>query len=101
MPPTSANESPRAAWIGLGAACALAALAMTLPAVTGWNVHVKSFPPLHAEWDPRVGPGTLPAMLIALLGLRYAATWAATLSWRRLLGISWVLGVAWMLSLAL
>ena len=31
------------------------ALAMAVPAVTGWYVHVNSFPPLHAEWDPRVG----------------------------------------------
>jgi hypothetical protein len=101
MPTTSATDLRRAAWIGLVSACALVALAMALPAVTGWDVHVKSFPPLHAEWDPRVGPGTVPALVIALLGLRYAATWAASLSWRRLLVVSWVVGAAWMLSLAL
>jgi len=74
---------------------------MTLPVVTGWNVHVKSFPPLHATWDPRVGPGTVPAVAIALLGIRYAAAAAASLSWRRLLVVSWVGSLAWMLSLAL
>ena len=25
--------------------------------VTGWDVHVRHFPPLHADWDPRVGRG--------------------------------------------
>jgi len=101
MPTTPATELPRAAWVGLVSACALVALAMAVPAVTGWDVHVKSFPPLHAAWDPRVGPGTLPAVVVALLGIRYAVGWAASLSWRRLLVVSWITGAAWMLSLAL
>ncbi|RNL78998.1 hypothetical protein [Nocardioides marmorisolisilvae] len=99
--PTSTPPLSRAAWSGLLAAMGLVALAMAVPAITGWDVHVKSFPPLHAVWDPRLGPGTAPAVLVALLGLRYAATTAATLSWGRLLAVAWVSGLAWMLSLAL
>ena len=30
---------------------------MALPRMTGWDVHVRYFPPLHAEWDPRIGTG--------------------------------------------
>ena len=48
-----------AGW-GLGVAVALMVLAMAVPAVSGWYVHVHSFPPLHAEWHPRTGPGSLP-----------------------------------------
>lgn len=86
---------------GLLAATALVALAMALPAATGWNVHVRSFPPLHAEWMPRVGPGTVPAVLVALLALRYAGPMAQRLSWRRLLLASFAVGLLWMLALAL
>src|SRR5689334_5300851 len=101
MPSTSVTDHPRAAWVGLASALTLVALAMAVPAVTGWQVHVRSFPPLHAVWEPRVGPGTVPAVLIALLGLRYAATLASSLSWHRLLLVSWAGGLAWMLALAL
>ncbi len=101
--PPSAPRSPRrdlAAW-GLGLAVALMVLAMVVPAVTGWNVHVKNFPPLRADWDPRVGVGTVPAVLLAVLGTLYAARAADSLAWRRLLLAAFVVSLAWMLSLAL
>ena len=68
---------PPPAW-GLGVAVALMVLAMAVPAATGWYVHVHSFPPLHAEWDPRVGPGTLPALVLAVLGLAQRAVASPT-----------------------
>jgi len=43
----------------------------------------------------------VPAVLVALLGLRYAISLATTLTWRRLLLVSWIAGLAWMLALAL
>ena len=70
-PPDRSSGRP-AAW-GLLVAVALMVLAMGVPAVTGWNVRVNSFPPLHAEWDPRVGWGTVPAIVLAALGFRHAA----------------------------
>jgi len=76
-------------------------LAMAVPAVTGWNVRVMSFPPLHAEWEPRVGAGTAPSLVLAILAARYAVDVSERLSWRRLLAAVFAAGLAWMLSLAL
>jgi hypothetical protein len=78
----------------------LMALAMLVPALTGWNVRVNSFPPLHAEWAPRLGPGTAPALLLAALGTWHAVGLAQRLSWGRLLVLVAVTGWAWMVTLA-
>jgi hypothetical protein len=86
---------------GLLAAVALAGVAMALPAVTGWDVHVRYFPPLHAIWDPRLGPGTVPALVLAGLAAWQAVGLAERLRWRTLLVSSYAAGVAWLFSLAL
>jgi hypothetical protein len=78
----------------------LVALAVAVPALTGWNVHVHSFPPLHADWDPRVGSGTLPAVVIGALGAQRAVDLGERLAWRRLLLVVFLGGLAWMLALA-
>jgi methylthioxylose transferase len=103
MSSTLARRTRRAAapWWGLGVAVALMVLAMAVPAVTGWNVRVNSFPPLHAEWDPRVGWATLPAVLLAVLASLRAVDVAERIPWRRLLLATFVAGLAWMLVLAL
>ncbi|MBW8751065.1 MAG: hypothetical protein JF565_06515 [Propionibacteriales bacterium] len=98
--PATELRAARAAWLGLALAVGLVALAMAVPAVTGWDVHVRSFPPLHAEWDPRLGPGTVPAVVLAALSSWHAVTLSERLSWRRLLVAAYVVGLAWMLSLA-
>jgi methylthioxylose transferase len=98
--PAALVRADRAAWTGLGTAVLLVALAIALPAVTGWDVHVRHFPPLHADWQPRVGPGTLPAVALAVLAGRYAVDLAMRLSWSRLLVCAYVAGLAWMLALA-
>jgi len=86
--------------IGLFVAVGLAGLAMAIPAITGWDVHVRYFPPLHAEWDPRFGPGTLPTVLVAALASWWAVPLAQRLGWWPLLGTAYVAGLAWMFSLA-
>lgn len=86
---------------GLFVAVGLVGLAMGVPGLTGWQVHVISFPPLHADWDPRVGPGTLPSLVLAGLAVVHAGPLAARLSWWRLLGASYAAGLAWLLALAL
>jgi hypothetical protein len=91
----------RAAALGLAATLALMAAAMIVPAAAGWDVHVMSFPPLHAEWDPRVGPGTVPALVLAVLAALAAVDAAARLPWRWLLAAVFAAGLAWMLALAL
>ncbi len=96
----TAARGSRAPRIGLAVAVALVAAAMAVPALADWNVHINTFPPVYADWAPRVGPGTIPAVLIAVLGSLYAAQVAAGLDWRRLLLATWVVGVLWMLALA-
>jgi len=75
-------------------------LAMTVPVVFDWYVRVNSFPPIHAEWEPRLGYGTLPTLLLAGLAGIYAHRLTQSLPWRRLLLGSFLAGLAWMLSLA-
>lgn len=87
------------AW-GLAVTVGLMVLAMAVPAVTGWNVRVNSFPPLHAEWDPRVGWGTVPAVALAVLGSWHATALSERLTWRRLLLAVFAAGLLWMLALA-
>lgn len=104
MRQTAPLESTRttviASRVGLGVALGLIALAMLFPVVSGLNVHVRWFPPLHAEWMPRVGPGTAAALILAVLAARYAVDLAARMSWRPLLAASFATSLAWMLSLA-
>jgi len=77
------------------------ALSMLVPAVTGWNVRVNDFPPLHADYLPRVGYATPLAVGIALLAAWQASSLALVLRWRTLLLTSFAAGFAWMVSLAL
>jgi hypothetical protein len=79
----------------------LATLGMAVPWVLDWDVHVRWFPPLHAEWDPRVGWGTVPAVVLGALAVRYGADLTTRLSWGRLLLTAYAAGLAWMLALAL
>lgn len=88
------------ALVGLLLSVTLMVVAMAVCAVFDWDVHVKSFPPLHAEWDPRWGPGTVPSILVAGVTLAYARRYAAAASWARLLLGAYALGLAWMVSLA-
>lgn len=98
--PAAPFRAARSAWWGLGVAVLLVALAVAVPAASGWDVHVRWFPPLHAEWDPRVGPGTLPAVALAGLAGWRAVDLTERLSWRRLLVAAYGAGLAWMLALA-
>lgn len=91
--------SPRAPWIGLGLTIALIATAMLVPSDT-FAVWVQNVAPLNNTWDPRIGVGTVPAVLIALIGTRYAFVASEGLPWRRLLVVVYLTGLAWMLSLA-
>jgi hypothetical protein len=86
---------------GLAVGLLLVSAAMVVPAATGWHVHVNHVPPLHADWAPRVGPGTAPAVVLAVVSSAYAVPLAARLRWRSLLLASYAAGLAWMLSLAL
>ncbi len=100
-------RSVRASWWGLALAATLIAAAVVVPDLVGWQVYAYAHPepedvaPLHARWDPRAGLGTAPAVVVALLGWRYATSLAERLAWRPLLAATYVVGVVWLLSLAL
>ncbi|WP_353828446.1 hypothetical protein [Agromyces sp. SYSU T0242] len=89
-----------APWIGVGIALALIALAMIVPPLLGQSVHIRSFPPLHAEWMPRIGPGTVPAVLLAVAASVWGVGLARRARWWALLVGAFAAGVAWMVSLA-
>ena len=95
------SRQHRAPVIGLGVALALMVLAMAVPAVTGWNVRINDFPPLHAEWMPRVGYPTPAAIALAVLAVWQSHHLARTLRWVPLLLLVFAAGLAWMLVLAL
>ena len=95
------DGSSRAAVVGLTTGLVLMAAAVAVPAVSGWDVHVRWFPPLHAEWDPRVGVGTLPALVLGVLVTAYGTDLAQRLPWGRLLATTYAGGLAWMVSLGL
>ena len=56
---------------------------------------------MHGGWDPRDGWGTVPAVVLGALSVRYAGDLATRLSWGRLLLTAYAAGLAWMLALAL
>lgn len=89
------------ALVGIAVVVAIMVLAHVLPKELDWNVRSRNYPPLHATWMPRTGPGTPFAIAMALLLLIVGERVARTLSWRWLLLVSGVAAFAWMLSLAL
>ncbi|MCA1306911.1 hypothetical protein LC082_08370 [Microbacterium esteraromaticum] len=99
--PNTVEPSGRLALWGAVAAFVLIAAAIAVPAVTGWNVHVRWFPPLHAEWAPRVGPGLPVAIAVGVLVIAYGDRVARTLRWGGLLPVVFAAALAWLLSLAL
>jgi len=66
----------------------------------GVPLHVDA-PPLGAQWLPHTGPGTVVAVLIALLVILRGPEVAAGLPWRLLLGVSAATALAWTMGLAL
>ncbi|RPE39407.1 hypothetical protein EDD90_2408 [Streptomyces sp. Ag109_O5-1] len=59
------------------------------------------WPPVFADWDPHVGPGTPAALLVAVAVVAYGPGLAVRLPWRGLLAAAWGTCLAWTWSLAL
>lgn len=99
-PSTSAR-----AWAGLAVASVVLLASFAVPVLAGWDVDARSdmlgLPPLHGFVDPRVSTASVLAVLLAAAGVWRGETLARTLSWRRLLLVSYVVGLAWLLALAL
>ncbi len=105
---TTSSRARFASYVGLALGSLLILVSFTLPKLLDWQVYARKDPekfgtvePLHGFWDPQwFGPGTLPAVVIALLAWRYAGPLAARLPWRWLLVTAYLTSLAWMLSLA-
>ncbi len=95
----------RRAVVGLVVALALLTLGFVVPPLFGWDVDARSdmlgLPPLHGFVDVRWSPTSVLAVLIAVAGVWRGEALARTLSWRRLLLLSYVVGLGWLLALAL
>ena len=66
----------------------------------GVPLHVDA-PPLGAQWLPHTGPGTAPAVLLALLVVCRGPELDARWPWQPLLGLSAATAMAWTMCLAL
>ncbi|PUA79007.1 hypothetical protein [Nocardioides currus] len=102
---TARDPAVRVAALGLVAAAVVLLASFLVPPLAGWDVDARSdmlgVPPTHGYWQAKVGVGTLPAIVLAGLGVWRAEGWARAWSWRRLLLASYVVAVAWLISLAL
>lgn len=88
-------------------AAGAAALLVTAAVLVGRHIQdtrhtlFVSWPPLFANWDPHLGPGTPAAVLVAAATIAYGPALAARLPWRALLPAAWGTATAWIFSLAL
>lgn len=84
----------------------VAALLVTASSVIGWQLIeagvpvLVGWPPLLASWLPHVGPGTVPAVLVALLVALGGPAVARRLRWGPLLAVAYVASLAWTFALA-
>lgn len=96
---TTPRRIPPWAW-GIAAALLLVAAAILVPRLSGWEVY-SDFPPLHANLRPRLGWGTVPALVVGVFAVWFGTRLAARLRWRRLLLATFAAALAWMVSLGL
>ncbi|MFI9155150.1 hypothetical protein [Streptomyces sp. NPDC053367] len=84
-----------------------AALLVTAAVLVGRHIQgtrrtlFVNWPPLLADWEPHLGPGTPAALTVAAAVVAYGPALAARLTWRALLAAAWAASLAWILSLAL
>lgn len=88
------------AGVGYILAVVLMVAAAAIPAMAGWHLYA-GFPPLNGDWEPRIGPGTVPALTIGTLSVISATRLCGCTAWGRMLGVCWLTSLGWLLSLAL
>lgn len=94
------GASPRAAAVSAGVGLVLVVAAMVVPRLLDEDVRVH-WPPLHADWDPRFGLLTLPAIAIGLLLVLVLPRLARTTPWRLLLVSAFTTTWLWIMALAM
>jgi hypothetical protein len=88
-------------------AAGAAALLVTAAVLVGRHIQdtrhtlFVHWPPLFADWDPHLGPGTPAAVAVAAATVACGPALAARLPWRGLLAAAWAAALAWILSLGL
>ncbi|GAB2745744.1 hypothetical protein JOM49_000417 [Amycolatopsis magusensis] len=91
--------------LAVGAAAVLVALGTALGIHfnrPGSGVVIFAFaPPLYGDWLPRVGPGSLFAVVLAAAVVMWGPSLAERLSWRPLLALGYGVTVCWTMALAL
>jgi hypothetical protein len=98
VPPTLTR--PRAAALSAGAGLLLVVASMVVPTWLDDDVRVH-FPPLHADWDPRFGLLTLPAIAIGLALVVVLPRLARSLPWTALLATAFATTWVWIVAVAL
>lgn len=93
-------SSSRAAGASAAAGIVLVAAAIAVPRWTDEDVRVH-WPPLHADWDPRFGLLTLPAITVGLVLWLVLPRLAAQASWRGLLAYAFAGTWVWTMALAM
>jgi methylthioxylose transferase len=87
-------------------AVAVASLLVTASALVGWALVgagvpvLAGWPPLLAQWLPHIGPGTVPAVLVALVVALGGPAVARSCRWGPLLAVAYVASLAWTFALA-
>ncbi|WP_037317558.1 hypothetical protein [Amycolatopsis orientalis] len=104
-PTASVRKGHRADLIAVGLAMFVVAAAIAVGLHynrPGSGVVIYAFaPPLFGLWSPHVGPGTVAAVVLALVVVTKGPSLAARLRWRPLLALGYVAALAWTFSLAM
>src|SRR5690349_20349091 len=82
------------------AAAAVGLAALLVPAVFEWQVHAGAVAPLAARWQPRFGPGTIPAVVIAVAAWRWAPGFCRRSAWGPLIVVAFAAALGWLVALA-
>ncbi|MCU1645664.1 MAG: hypothetical protein JWN03_5939 [Nocardia sp.] len=86
------------------AAAALVAVAFLVPRILSERARGHLYAgaaPIFGNWLPHVGWGTVPAIVLAALVVRYGPDLAHRLPWRRALLLTWLTATAWAFALAM
>lgn len=90
----------RAATLSAGAGLLLVVAAMVLPRWLDEDVRVH-WPPLHADWDPRFGLLTVPAIVIGLALVLILPRLSRAAPWKALLATAFASTWIWIMALAM
>ena len=95
------GQEARWALAGVGSAIALMIVAFVVPLLFGWDVNRGGGAPLtNTGWRPRVGPGTVPAVLLGLAAICWLPDLFDRLRWRQVFALAYTASLGWLVSLA-